>query len=134
MKRALCQKWSKFKRCEQCGRTSRVNEERLNLMRLACENLTTRYSSVEQALHEETEPELMSGDNKVTCEHCSAKTTHHVWSCLTHMPDTLAIQLRRFKFGPSPSLARLPRHPRLAHTTRRARFTLLLQSSARALP
>jgi ubiquitin carboxyl-terminal hydrolase 47 len=61
---------------------------------------TVAFQSIEEAMQNFVEPEVLDGDNSVQCSSCNAKTAHDKGLAISMPPYLLQLQLKRFVFNP----------------------------------
>jgi ubiquitin C-terminal hydrolase len=89
---------SRFKKCHNCGKTQLSGTTDFIRLELFLKENDHERHSVEECLKAMIQPEVMSGDNRVFCEHCNEKcdTTFH--SSISKLSEYLILNPARFAF------------------------------------
>lgn len=90
--------------CKSCAKPSLTRDRYMDLsLDIANENVT----SIEDALEQFTQTEILKGDNKVLCSRCDEKCCATKCLRLATAPSILVLHLKRFAFDPLGGLSRL---------------------------
>jgi len=88
----------KLKRCHSCGVVTTSREESFFRLELMTKDNSVQKNSLEECLSAFVAPEILTGDNKVDCAHCNARTSCTFMSCVSKLPRFLFVHPKRFSF------------------------------------
>ncbi len=81
--------------CQSCGHRRSRNDPFMDI-----QLFIERANSLQEALVTFVTPEMLDGDNKVTCEGCGAKCDAKKGLMIRSLPQVLTLQLKRFMYDP----------------------------------